>query len=115
MKLYMALDTGEVFTEDEIRKEYDLFKHELSYNTFDDYMEEMLSMGRNREGGLVEAKRYVVWFTDALTGASSPIEVVEEEKGYTADDYISDCEENADDDWNAMLRKGTVTLEEVEK
>lgn len=39
-------------------------------------------------------KKYEVDFTDARTGATSPIDVIEVEEGYTPDDYIRDCEAN---------------------
>lgn len=54
--------------------------------------------------------RYEVNFTDATTGATSPIDVITAIEGYTAEDYIRDCNDNADDDWNEMLANGTVEL-----
>lgn len=58
-------------------------------------------------------KKYEVNYTDHETGATSPIDTVIKPDGYTAEQYIKDCAENADDDWNAMLAGGTVTLTEV--
>ena len=58
-------------------------------------------------------KKYEVNFTDNQTGATSPIDTVVKPEGYTAQAYIDDCMENADDEWNAMLAGGTVTLTEV--
>lgn len=59
--------------------------------------------------------RYVVWLTDRTTGATSPIDTIDAPVGYTASDYIADCDRNADDDWNWMLRNAaTIILEEVE-
>lgn len=59
-------------------------------------------------------KKYEVNFTDYETGATSPIDTVIKPEGYTAEQYIKDCKENADDDWNAMLTGGTVTLIEID-
>lgn len=58
--------------------------------------------------------RYIVWVTDAETGATSPVDNIEAPEGYTATDYITDCEKNADDAWIEMLHEAdTVYLEEV--
>lgn len=59
--------------------------------------------------------KYMVNFYDPETGATSPIDNIEESAGYTAEQYIEDCKSNADDDWNAMLASGTVTLVEVDE
>jgi len=60
-------------------------------------------------------KSYIVEYIDPDTGAISPIDYIEAEDGYTAEKYIKDCESNADEDWCEMLRRGTVTLVEVEE
>lgn len=60
-------------------------------------------------------KKYEVNYTDPETGATSPIDIVEGPEGYTAEQYIADCEANADEEWCKMLRKGTVDLHEVEE
>lgn len=57
--------------------------------------------------------KYEVLFTDSTTGAKSSIDVIEAIDNYTADDYIKDCKDNADDDWNNMLSNGTVELTPV--
>lgn len=54
MKIYMNFDTGEVFTEDELRNLYGMYRDEMRHNTFEEYMDYMLLMGRDRTGGLVE-------------------------------------------------------------
>lgn len=59
-------------------------------------------------------KKYVVEYTDAETGATSPIDNFEEKDGYTAEQYIKDCDDNADEDWCKMLHEGTVELVEVD-
>ena len=39
---------------------------------------------------------YEIDFTDPETGATSPIDTVNVPEGFTADDYIKGCDENAD-------------------
>lgn len=58
--------------------------------------------------------KYEVNYTDSTTGAKSAIDVITAVEGYTAEDYIRDCKDNADDEWNEMLANGTVELIEVE-
>ena len=57
-KLYMDFSTGELWTLDEVREQYELFKHELPDNyecgSFEDYLHCQLILGRNRVGGLIE-------------------------------------------------------------
>ncbi len=69
MKTYMNLDTGELWTEDEIRKSYVDFQSEIAgededegneYPTFASYLDHLLSMGRQRTGGIAEVTGYVV-------------------------------------------------------
>ena len=50
----------------------------------------------------------------SVNGATSPIDTIEATAGYTAADYIRDCNENADGDWCEMLSSGTVTLTPIE-
>lgn len=59
-------------------------------------------------------KHYEVDYIDPETGATSPIDNVEAKAGYTAEDYVRDCEENADEEWVDMLHRGTVKLIEVD-
>lgn len=59
-------------------------------------------------------KKFEVDFTDNRNGATSAIDNITVADNYTADDYIRDCKENADDDWNEMLANGQITLVEVE-
>jgi hypothetical protein len=70
--------------------------------------------GKNGKEEESKMKKYEVNFTDYETGATSPIDTVIKPDGYTADQYIKDCKENADDEWNEMLARGTVTLIEVD-
>lgn len=60
-------------------------------------------------------KKYVVEYADPETGATSPIDNFTAEDGYTAEQYIKDCDSNADDEWCEMLHRGTVTLVEVDE
>ena len=54
--------------------------------------------------------KYEVDYHDHEAGATSPIDTIDAPEGYTAEQYILDCLDNADDAWNEMLSKGTVTL-----
>ena len=58
--------------------------------------------------------RYQVNYTDPATGANSPIDTITARAGYTAEDYIRDCDENADSEWCEMLHRGEVSLEPIE-
>lgn len=60
-------------------------------------------------------KKYEVNFYDYNNGATSAIDVIEADDNYTAEQYIADCEANADDEWNEMLKNGEITLVEVEE
>lgn len=55
-------------------------------------------------------KHYEVNFYDYRNGATSPIDVIIASDDYTAEQYIADCSENADDEWNEMLSNGEVQL-----
>lgn len=57
--------------------------------------------------------KYEVDFLDYANGATSPIDIIDARPGYTPDDYVADCKENADDDWNQMLQGGMVILTEI--
>lgn len=59
-------------------------------------------------------KKFEVDFYDYSNGATSPIGIIIADDNYTAEDYVRDCEHNADDDWCEMLKGGRVTLVEVE-
>lgn len=47
--------------------------------------------------------KYEVNYYDPENGAWSPIDVIEGPEGYTAKQYISDCDTNADEWWWEML------------
>lgn len=58
---------------------------------------------------------YCVEYTDPETGATSPIDNIYETEGYTAADYIRDCDNNSDDDYCQMIKRGKINLYEVEE
>ena len=58
---------------------------------------------------------YVVQYTDPDTGATSEVDNIVAPENYTADEYLQDCRENASDEWNQMLQRGTVRLLEVDE
>jgi hypothetical protein len=55
-------------------------------------------------------KKYEVDFTDATTGAESPIDTITVSDDYTPDDYIKDCAGNGVD-WG----NGEITFVEIEE
>ena len=60
-------------------------------------------------------KKYEVNITSYETGATSPIDVIEERNGYTAEDYLNDCKVNADREWLDLLSTGTITLYAIDQ
>lgn len=61
MKYYISIDTGEIYTKAEIENDYEMFKNEmLGYADFNDYFENMLSLGRERVGGFVECENSAI-------------------------------------------------------
>lgn len=56
-------------------------------------------------------KTYIANYTDPATGTTSSIDTFEAPEGYTAEQYIKDCDIYADSEYCEMLHKGTVTLE----
>ena len=59
-------------------------------------------------------KKYQVNFTDYRNGATSAIDVIEAKDGYTAENYIDDCNCYADQEWCDMLKEGKITLDELD-
>ena len=51
---YKDFDTGEEYTIDELKVTYKQFENEMQYDSFEDYLEKMLDLGRQKIGGLVE-------------------------------------------------------------
>ena len=58
--------------------------------------------------------KYQVNITYYENGATSATDNIEAPEGYTSEDYIRDCEANADQEWIELLESGQVSLEEVE-
>ena len=54
--------------------------------------------------------KYEVNYFDPANGATSPIDTIDAPEGYTAEQYIADCRENADQEFAEMLERGKVTL-----
>ena len=59
-------------------------------------------------------KKFEVDFFDRRNDATSAIDIVYAEDGYTAEMYVKDCYENADFEWIEMLKNGDVTIAECE-
>lgn len=55
-KFYMNIDTGRIFSLKEVKESYEQFEDELNYDSFDDYLDKMLDLGRHGIGGLVEVE-----------------------------------------------------------
>lgn len=54
--------------------------------------------------------KYQINYTDE-NGATTAIDTVVAGVGYTAEDYITGCKNNADAEWCEMLKRGTVTVD----
>lgn len=54
-------------------------------------------------------KKYEVDFTDEITGATSPIDVIEVEDDYTPAQYVEDCASNG-----CYWGKGEISFVEIE-
>lgn len=57
--------------------------------------------------------KYQVEYTDE-NGATTPIDTITTNVNYTADDYIKDCEKNADPEYIEMLHNGKIELVEID-
>lgn len=57
--------------------------------------------------------RYEVIYVEPEMRVASPVDVIYESENYTADDYIRDCMNNAEDDWCKMLLAGEIYLNKV--
>lgn len=55
-QFYMNLDTGRIFSLKELKEEYARYQSEMDYNTFEEYLDKMLELGRQKVGGLVEVE-----------------------------------------------------------
>ena len=56
MRYFKNFDTGEIWTREEIKKSFDAVRYELPDPNmdFDVYLENLLALGRDGVGGLVE-------------------------------------------------------------
>ena len=60
MTAYKNFDTGEIWTREELEHEYNLYKEEMRFSDFEEYLEEMLGLGRQKTGGFVEYEPFAV-------------------------------------------------------
>lgn len=58
--------------------------------------------------------KFEVNFTDYESGATSPVDVIEAQEGYTAQTYIQNCKDNGDPEWIEMLSNGEVSIIPIE-
>lgn len=56
MKKFEDFNTGETWTLEEIREQFESFRDEMNYSSFEDYTKQMIQLGKNREGGYIEIK-----------------------------------------------------------
>ena len=54
MTMYKDFDTGEEYTLEELKSIYNRFEDEMQYDSFGDYLDNALALGRQKIGGLVE-------------------------------------------------------------
>lgn len=57
---------------------------------------------------------YQVNITYYDNGATTGIDEIDAPGDYTAEDYIKDCESNADEDWIELVHSGVIKLWRVE-
>lgn len=60
MTTYINIDTNVCYTESELKHDFELFKAEMQYESFEEYLEAMLDMGKQGVGGLAEVDR--IWY-----------------------------------------------------
>ncbi len=98
--MYRNFDTNELFTEEEVKRLYEQFKDEMPYDSFEDYIEDMLSKGRRKEGGLVVANWYAVMTdnndSDLGTGSYDLEEAKVMARNYGKEAFIAVIEEGND-------------------
>ena len=55
MKKYLVIDTGEIWTEKELESSYENFKHEMAFNSYGDYADHLLELGRLKQSpGIIQ-------------------------------------------------------------
>lgn len=117
--LFDACDvTPEEMDIDTARNDLEMFRRQEDWEipadiTPEEFMAEWneLVRAQNQDAATV---RYQVDYTDPDTGATSPIDTISARAGYTAVDYIRDCDANADSDLCEMLHRGSVTLQKLD-
>lgn len=57
MTIYRDINSGEEYTLEELRKTFEQFKDEQSFESFEDYLDHYLSLGRQRIEGYEEIER----------------------------------------------------------
>lgn len=63
-KRYQNLDTGETWTESEVKEAYEQFADEMEYDSYEDYLEAMLTLGKQNAGGLIELEYWYAAMKD---------------------------------------------------
>lgn len=102
---YRNINTGTIWSLEEIKKVHEMYKHETD-RSFEETMKDFEE---------VEMARFTVEYTDSKSGATSSIDTVEAPADYTAEKYILDCEDNADQDWVDMIHAGEVEIHMIEE
>lgn len=80
-----------------------MFYH-MRYNLIE--VKERRSRDRRKEYKMT----YKIIFNDFEDGDDVVLDIINGPVGYTAQDYIRDCEEQMSPEWNCMLRHGTVRI-----
>lgn len=58
--------------------------------------------------------KFEVEYYDYENKYTTCLEIINARADYTVEQYVKDCAENADDDWNEMLANGRVSLRPIE-
>lgn len=53
-KMYLNTNTGEIWTEDEVKEAFEQFGYEAGYECYEEYINKMLQNGRDGKSGLME-------------------------------------------------------------
>lgn len=69
-----------------------------------------LRRGGHEIAGKEYKMTYKIIFRAFESSEDSVIDIINVPVGYTAQDYIRDCEEQMSSEWNCMLRRGTVRV-----
>lgn len=56
MRKFEDFNTGETWTLEEIREQFESFRDEMNYSSFEDYMDHMIQLGNTRQGGFIEVE-----------------------------------------------------------